>query len=324
MLLRYFNSNRVGVLILLVFLPLLYWIPALVTGGAQAAVPDTGALSGELFLYLNREHPVLSGVLTLTLIILNGYLLIQLNTIHIFIPAKTRLPALFYFLIVTGHNPTFALNGALVASTLIILILYRLTDTYKVDGISYNFLDAGFLTALASLVYLPAAGFLALIFIALALLRPFNWREYAYALIGMALPYFFFEAVQFLTGWPEGGLFTDPGRLLKGIGPEMRLTAWISAGYMLAMLVYGSYFMLTTIDNMKIQSRKMFMLFLWLFLLSLVLGLSIPAMGADLVYFAAMAVAFLFSHYFQKGPKNWVNEVLFDLFLVLWIGMRFF
>jgi hypothetical protein len=323
MLLRYFNSNRVGVLILLVFLPLLYWISSLVTGGTPAVIPGTGTLTGEMFQYLNGQRPVLSGILTLSLVILNAYLLVQLNTIHIFIPAKTRLPALFYILIVTGHNPAFALNGALVASTLIILVLYRLTATYKVDGISYNFLDAGFLTALASLIYFPAAGFLVFLFIALALLRPFNWREYAYTLIGMALPYFFLESVQFLTGWPEGGFFTDPGQLLKGVGPEMRLTAWISAGYMLAMLGYGSYFMLTTIDNMKIQSRKMFILFLWLFLLSALMGKAIPAMGADLVYFAAMAVAFLFSHYFQKNSKYWVNEVLFSLFLLLWMVMRF-
>jgi len=323
MLLRYFNSNRVGVLILLVFLPLLYWIFSLVKGGAPAVLPDTGTLSSEMFQYLNGHRPGLAGMLTLTLVVLNAYLLVQLNTIHIFIPAKTRLPALFYILIVTGHNPAFALNGALMASTLIILVLYRLTATYKIEGISYNFLDAGFLTALASLIYLPAAGFFAFLIIALALLRPFNWREYAYALIGMALPYFFLEAVQFLTGRPAGGFFTDPGRLLKGVGPEMRLTAWISTGYMLAMLGYGSYFMLTTIDNMKIQSRKMFMMFLWLFLLSALMGITIPAMGADFVYFAAMAVAFLFSHYFQKGAKHWLNEVLFSLFLVLWIVMRF-
>lgn len=324
MLLRYFNSNRVGVLILLVLLPLLYWLPVLISGHAATGMPGTGTMSGEMFQYLNERHPILSGMLSLGLVLLNAYLLVQLNTIHIFIPAKTQLPAYFYILIVIGHNQTFALSGALVASTLIIMVLFRLMASYKVDGISYNYLDAGFLTALASLVYFPAAGFLALLFIALALLRPLNWREYAYALIGMALPYFFIVSGYFLAGVPVSQFFNHPEVLLQRNGTSLSVIGWISSAYMLAMLLYGSYFMLRTIDNMKIQARKMFILFLWLFLLSALMGALIPAMGVDMVFFAAIAVAFLFSHYFHKCAKNWMNEVLFSVFLVLLILMVLF
>lgn len=324
MLLRYFNSNRVGVLILLVGLPLLYWLPVLFTDQAPALLPASGTLPGNLFRYLNTNLPVLSGLIVLVLILLNAYMLVQLNTIHIFIPAKTQLPAWFYLLLAIGYNPGYILSPALVASTLLILALFRLMATYKVDGISYNFLDAGFMIALSSLLFFPAAGFLVFLFIALALLRPFNWREYAYALVGFGLPYFFLFAGYYLKGVSPALFFNSLGELMVPRKLHLSLVNWISAGFLAVMLLYGSYYMLTTIDNMKIQSRKMFILFLWLFLVAAVLGITIPALGTDMAYFAGIATAFLFSHYFHKCAKNWLNELVFFVFLVLVILLRLF
>jgi len=324
MLLRYFNSNRVGVLILLVGIPLLYWLPVLFSSRTAAILPATGTLPGDLFHYLNSQLPVLSGLIVLVLVLLNAYLLVQLNTIHIFIPAKTQLPAFFYLLMAIGHNPAFVLNPALVASTLFIFVLFRLMATYKVDGISYNFLDAGFLTALASLLFFPVAGFLVFLFLALALLRPFNWREYAYVLVGMALPYFFLYSGYYLANKPVTLFFNSIEGLMERQNVTLRLISWIGAAFIAVMLLYGSYFMLTTIDNMKIQSRKMFFLFLWFFLMSVALGIAVPAVGTNMVYFAGIPTAFLFSHYFHKCAKNWLNELLFSLFLVLLILMRLF
>jgi uncharacterized membrane protein YtjA (UPF0391 family) len=159
---------------------------------------------------------------------------------------------------------------------------------------------------------------------ALALLRPFNWREYTYVLVGMALPYFFLYSGYFLTNKSAGLFFDSMQGLMKRQEVTVRLIDWIGGAFMAAMLLYGSYFMLTTIDNMKIQSRKMFFLFLWLFLVSMVLGIVIPAVSTDMVYFAGIPTAFLFSHYFHKCSKNWLNELLFSLFLVLLILIRLF
>jgi len=66
------------------------------------------------------------------------------------------MPALFYILLAACFNPLHQLTPALLASSLIIMTLYRIVNTYESDGLSFNFLDAGFLIALASLIYFQA------------------------------------------------------------------------------------------------------------------------------------------------------------------------
>jgi hypothetical protein len=45
----------------------------------------------------------------------------------------------------------------------------------------------------------------------------------------------------------------------------------------------------------------------------------IPGAGMDIVSIAAIPLSFLFSHYFCNCPRNWINEGLLSLFLVMMV-----
>jgi hypothetical protein len=317
MLLRFFNSNRLGVFIFLLLLPVIYWMPDVIRGFPMYGKVYAGTLPGELIQQFGVRYRSVSMVIAVMVVILNAYLLVQLNTIHIFIPVRTQLPALFYTMLAACFNPLHQLTPALLSSSLIILVLYRVIKTYKTEGLSYNFLDAGFLMALASLIYFPAILFFPLLLAALILLRPFNWREWTHALIGMALPFLFLFSGYYYTGIPAVGFFEGIPELFvrnRQTFSLIRLISWI---YIFSMLFYASYFMISTIDNMKIQGRKVFLVFLWLFLLSGVIYLAVPGSGMEMASFAAIPLSFLFSHYFFRCKRNWINEILLSVFFLL-------
>jgi hypothetical protein len=322
MLLKFFNSNRLGVFVFVLLLPVVYWIPDVFKGFPTYGRVYAGTLPGELIQQFRDRFQVISMVIALMVIIVNAYLLVQLNTIHIFIPVRTQMPALFYIMLAACFNPLHQLTPALLASSLIILAFYRVIKTYKSEGLSYNFLDAGFLIALASLLYFQAILFSPLLLVALILLRPFNWREWAFALVGLGLPFLFLVSGYYVAGIPISEFF--PG--MSGIFDRnrqsfttMQLIGWI---YVFALLMYGSYFMITTIDNMKIHGRKVFLLFLWYFLFSGMIYFTMPGTGIEMISFAAVPVSFLFSHYFFRCHRNWINEILFSVFLLLLILLR--
>jgi hypothetical protein len=322
MLLKLFNSNRTGVFVIIILLPAVYWISDLLPGTYMHGSVYKGTLPGIMIQNLNLHYKILSQIIALVLILMNAYLLVLLNRIHIFIPVRTQLPALFYIMMVACFNPVHQLTAVLVASSLLILVLFRVIITYKADGISYNFLDAGFLIALASLVYLPSLLFFPLLLTGLTLLRPFNWREWAYSFIGLGLPYLFLFSGYFLAGIPVSQYFPGLAALFSRNRQSFAVIQLISWIYVFVILLYGSYFMVTTIDNMKIQGRKIFMLFLWFFIFSVLIYVAIPGAGIEMVCFAGIPVAFLFSHYFYKCQKNWINEILFSVFLLLLLLMR--
>jgi len=322
MVLRYFNGNRISVLIVIILFPVAYWIPSLFTATSTAIPYVSGAPLGELLLSFSNRYRLLSSLAALLIVLLNGYLLVQLNTIYIFIPGRTNLPALFYYILVTGFYQLHQLNPALVASFLIIVLLYRILNTYKDEATSYNFMDAGILVSLAALFYFPALLLLFLIPVSLVNLRPFYWREWVYTILGLLLPYIFLFSVYYLVDIPASHYFSKLATSFEQVKQVFSTGVIINWSYIVLNLVISSYFMMTLIGNIKIHARKFFILFLWFFLLSVLIYLVIPGTGNEMVYFLSVPLAFLFSNYFLKCKRNWINDLLFLLFLVLLVLQR--
>jgi len=322
MLLKYFNSSRLGVFVIILLLPVIYWVPEFFKAVPQYDEVYSGTLFGVWIRHFNVNNRVLSLISGLFVVLLNAYLLVQLNTIHIFIPTRTQMPALFYIILAACYNPLHQLTPALLASTLVILMLYRVITTYKAVNISYSFLDAGFLVALASLIYFQAIVFFLLLPVGLVLLRAFNWREWAYAFIGLALPYIFLVSGYFMMDTPVSEYFKGMSEIFARHGQPFSIMQLVSWVFVLGMLIYASYFMVVTIDSMKIHGRKVFILLLWLFLISVATYFAVPGTGIEMLSLTSIPLAFLFSHFYFRCPRNWVHEVLFSIFLILVILLR--
>jgi hypothetical protein len=100
------------------------------------------------------------------------------------------------------------------------------------------------------------------------------------------------------------------------------LSQMINMGYVMFMLLIGSYFVARALDQMKIHARKFFLVFLFIFLISLLMYL-LPGAGAGLVYIISIPLAYLFTYYFVRCRPSWVNEIFILLFLLLLIWQRF-
>jgi hypothetical protein len=321
MLLKYVNSHRITVIVLFLLVPVLYWIPSMVH-----LTPLTPAANdvtfGKWISVFNYKFSGLASFIALLLLIVNGYLLLQLNTVHFFIPFRTQLPLFFYLLLTLGINQLHQLTPALVASTLIILMFYRIFHAYKTEGISLNFVDAGLLISLASLFYFPAIFFFPALLTGLVIMRPFIWREWVFAVIGLLIPYLITFSGYYLLDIPGSELFRGMETTFTHVSRSLRLSQVINWSYILLFTLIGSYYMSNAIDSMKIHARVFFEMFLVFFLFSVLIFLLVPGAGTAMVYFVAIPLSYLFSHYFIKCERNWINELFLDIFLLLFIWQR--
>lgn len=322
-MLKYLNSNRLSVALLFFIFPVAYWISGMFTGNIHNTAINTEVVPlGQLIVAFDSNARVFSSLLAIVLILLNGYLLIQLNTIHIFIPYRTYLPLFFYALLTIGVTQINYLTPALVASSLLILAFFRIFHTYKSEKISLNFIDAGLLIGLASLFYFHSIFFILFLLAALLIIRPFIWREWVFGCIGFLLPYLFVFSIYYLLDIPLSQFFSGLSEVFNRMHIDLNLSEIVNWSYILFFMVISSYVLINAIDSMKIHARKFFIAFLAFFLCSVLIFFTVRGTGLQMIYFTAVPLSYLFSYYFARARRNWVNEAFITLFILLLIWQR--
>jgi hypothetical protein len=178
------------------------------------------------------------------------------------------------------------------------------------------------LIAMASLVYFPALVFFAFLLGAMMILRPFIWREWVFAFLGLIIPYIFLISIYYLADIPLGSYFEDITAAFDKTLQQLKLSQIAGWSFVLVFTLLGSYFIVGTINSMKIHARKFFLVFLLFFLFSMLIFLTMRVTGAGMVYFVSIPLAYLFTNYFVNCHRTWYNEVFFLLFLIFLIWQR--
>jgi hypothetical protein len=131
----------------------------------------------------------------------------------------SHLPALM-FIICTCLFPGFlCLHPLMFVNCILLLVLELLFSIYKSEtGLSTIF-NTGFLLAVATLFYIPAAMLFLLLWVGLILLRPYGWRDWIISILGFITP-FYFISIYYLWNnklgafWSSILHFTDEHRHL--------------------------------------------------------------------------------------------------------------
>lgn len=319
MLLKWINSNRPELHFFIPLFALLLWSHSVFdpTAGQVADSLLAGPL-GRFLVDKVSHYPRISAIIALGVVIFHGLLLVQLNAKYIFLKIRTQSSQLIFIIVVGAMGFMQYLSSALVAQFFIIAMIFRLFDAFKKDRFAFNFVDAGILMALAVLCYTPTIFLFPLLFVALAIFRNFIWEEWVYVIIGFLLPYFFWGSYLFLTD-----------QHLQVIGEEFRVlyadhetgTSFSSMQlalivYLVFMIILGSIHMIRTIGNRKIQSRILFVFFLWMFILSIVTSLVLSTRGFEVFCFGGIPVTFLLSNYFATCKVSRANKFLVFLLLI--------
>jgi hypothetical protein len=261
-------------------------------------------------------------IVAFVLILGIAFLLVRLNTRFIIINNRTYFPALIYILIVSGIPDIQRLNPALVATFMILLIIEQVLDSYRYESLFYGFFTAAFFLGVGCLVYPFLIFYLVTLWAGIILLRKFNWREWVFSIIGFLTPFLFSFSYYYI-------LEDSPAYVFEQYMPFFSqsydftgysLEVYIFVGIITFIMLIASQFLLQAYSARKILSRRAYSLLLWLFLNSLALFFIIDQATVEIIYIAAIPLAFLLSNYwvFVKATF-WGN-----LFLILLLLSVFF
>jgi hypothetical protein len=321
MLLRQFKGTGPGTIFLIIVTLLILWVSAFIKLQSRFSLYfdlDPMPLYGVLSSIIGTN--ALPGIIfTLVMVGITAFLMVNLNTTLFFINERTFIPALIYILL-SGFFPQFQLlNPAIFGAIFLMLAFRSIMEAYRIQGTAYNFFDAGILIGTGSLFYANLIWFSVILVIGIAILRTGNIKEIVISLIGLITPYFMTFGFYYIAGKSlkdllsvmEYNLFGKP---TSYVFTGLTITAITFAG----LIILGSIvFLLMSMNNKKIKSRKTFSLLLWIFVISISIFFLSPTVSVEIVWIIGIPVSYFLSHYFVFVKKKLVPEILFTVLFIL-------
>jgi len=228
------------------------------------------------------------------------------------------LPAMSYLLISSLLVEFTLLTPAVLANTFLLFALSKVLSSYKKEKALAIIFDAALLISIASLFFFPYIVFFLFIIASLVVLRPFNLREYIFAVLGLLVPYYFIGVYFFWYGKLPGFWHTIQISQLSFPVAEMEhgSRVIIIAVTMLIVILWSVFFIQSNILKMVVQVRSYMMVFILLLLIG---SLSmLVQFNGEFFHFIwiALPVGLAFAIFFTEVRRRIFSELL-HLFLIL-------
>jgi len=325
MLLRLFKGYQAFLLLFIPLLAILLWLNTFFIKEIEIDGQYVFMPLSKLVFNLFGYNTFFSKFFALALLFLNAILLVRINISYNFIRARTYLPAVIYIFLLSHVSEIQRLTPALMASTFIILSINKVLFSFKKEKLAIQIMDASLLMSVASMFYFPAVFLITYIWIGLLLLRQFRWREWIFTVLGMIIPYIIYACILYISGnkikIPFSLLYNVPFILNWDINDN--LISLFFFGYITILIILASFQMIKLFGTKKAHSRKFFIYFLWLFILTVFIYLIVPGAAIEILYIVAVSLSFLFAHYFINLKSFWISEILFLILVSIIIVNKF-
>jgi hypothetical protein len=319
MLLRLFKGTGLVVIFLIIITLFAAWLSAVLKPVSLSySIAEPMPLYGLLRL-ITIKTQYLGVIVSFLMVSIMAFLLVNFNTQVLFINERTFLPALIYILL-GGLFPQYqCLNPVLPASIFLMIAFGRIMDSYRKQGIVYNYFDAGILISTGSLFYANLIWFGLLVIIGIALLRSSNIVEISTSLLGLITPYVITFGVYYVMGKDLRVLLSLIEHNLIGKSEvyefsRLSIVALISIGIILIVSI-GHLFRL--LNTKKIRSRQTFFLLIWGFLISIGVYIFVPSSSVEMIWIIIIPASYFLTHYFVFIRRRVVPEIFFSVLFVM-------
>lgn len=253
-----------------------------------------------------------------------GAVLISVYTIRQEVVEKLNyVPSFLYVFfgaITLNHS---LLHPSLIANIFILLSLISVTDTYREEHVLSKLFNGALFTALATFFYLNYFFFVPFYFIALLILRPFNWREWFVTLLGLLAPVFIYFCIGYLINIPFTNYLSYILNLLTNFQkPLLSEYFYPLFLYLLILILLGAGKHFSRGLGGKIKTQKNLGLMYWLLLLSLINFFSKNNNSYFPLIASIIPMSVLLSDYFYNIKQLKISNTL--LFLLLASGALLF
>ncbi len=292
---EWYRRSHFFSLFLVFSLTLLIWTPVLMNSGVSEPSGERNNL--ELLFIL---HAVIQQILLLRF---TGHISTY--------PVRNLLPVLLYATFLSLMATENVFNAGVFSGLLIFLCLKWMYLSYYSERIAYQYFWIGLFLSFAGFITPQAWLILPTVMAGLLLFRAFQWREWAYLLLGFLFPLYLVFAFQYLLV-AEGDFLQNHYNALLQVDfslPGNILIEWLIAGFIWLWSLLAAWVVLRE-PGLKVISRNFYTLLVLLGLNIFLLMALYPARFPFFAMWLAIPSALLFSGMLLRLKSGRIRNAL--------------
>jgi hypothetical protein len=276
------------------------------------------------FSYESIISPALNVTIAAILVFIQAVLYNRLlNQFNIF-GKSTYLPALMYVICSSVFMPFLVLSQPLICNFLLLFVLYKILAAYKNPEDVATMFDLGLVIAIGTLLYFPFVLFMLLIWIALILFRPFNWREWLSPLLGYFTIVFMLGVFYYWNGRLSD--FYEIWKPLANVFPfylRIKLLDFTLLLPLFLVVIMGIFQISKNFFRSAVLVRKSLQLQFFFFLIASISFYLKSDFRINHFLLSIIPISICLTYYFISAKKRWVAESLFFLIISFIIYFQF-
>lgn len=276
------------------------------------------------FSYKSVISPSLNVSIAAILVFLQAILFNRmLNNFNIF-GKTTFLPALMYVVCASVFMPFLVLSQPLICNFLLLFVLYKILSAYKNPDEVATMFDLGLVIAIGTLLYFPFILFMLLIWIALILFRPFNWREWLSPLLGYFTIVFMLGVFYYWNGRLSD--FYEIWKPLSNAIPfylKIKISDYVVLLPLFLVVILGVFHISQNFFRSAVLVRKSLQFQFFFFLVASLSFYLKSDFRINHFLLSIIPISICLTYYFISAKKRWVAESLFFLIISFIIYFQF-
>lgn len=283
------------------------------------SVNNDGLLSVALTKYVSTLNNSVVFIIYIGFLLLQAILLnLALNNLKMF-KTKGYTIAMSYVLLSALIPQWHNLSSGFIANTFAIWLFFLLSKLYNTSSVRSTLFSSGLLAAIMCMLYIPFISLLLFSLFSLAILRPFNIKEWIIFLMGYLTPFYFLSSYFFLTD----KLYYIKDFIPVIIYPSSHLPivdnlTLIKIGFGLFIFLL-SFFQLSSIRNqMLIQARRYWNLMFIYLIITIAEPFILPHSSMEAFVVCIIPLSAFIANFFAVPQKNlWLINLMFLIFIAI-------
>lgn len=309
------NKGFRGSLVLIISLLVLFAILQL---SAHKAV-ESEYYPNLLYNYFTHYLHSRLAIATLNLVFVGlGLILINYVSVRLEVSDKQNFFPFFVYLLIniTCINP-LQVNSQALTNVFILFALLKLLQTYRSDEGLSEIYAATFWLSTSAFITISSIISFPLFFIALSILRPFHWRDWAIAVLGLLTPLFMYECIAYLTEFNQWFLFEAIAQFFKTLTPPSFSEYYLPfAAAMVILFVVSILFSITQGFGNTVKRQRAKSVLLWLSFFSLFAVFSGGATTSSVLLCYILPLSFFIGDFLFQLKQQKITNTLIAILLL--------
>lgn len=326
MILQTLKSNRQINLLFVPVITVLFWLKDLIHPFSYQFYPGENA--NILFVPINNftaNSDFVRVFISLVLVVFIAGLIQVINDRYMLLRVRTKLPSILFVIIVSGFTELHTLHPVFPATLFLLFAIYTLFNIFEQPKPYSAIFNVGFFIGIGTIFYLNLIVLLPAFFIGIAILtRESNWRKYLILLIGFLVPVFFVYSYAVLTKQTAEMIAVITQNTITSVNHfRSNISLHLFLAILILLTLIGSVNIMRQYDSKKVSTRKYFVFFLVIFVLSLLSFTFIPVTSQEILVIISIPITYLISNLFVSIKSKFWSESLFLLLITIVIFMQF-